>query len=357
MGQLAYATGQSWYVVQRKPHGGFCFIHANSISAAWAELVSGRMELRDFRAWLGCHELVARRCTLAEGRQPAYSADELGQLIGATATEHVRASLRRLERLGLVSFAESSIDTTPSAVSVGRGRPIPIPRPVLRMLAKSRGRAFIATVLGHLMRCLYYRKGQCRSGGWCKASWIADTFGVAVRAVKEARRRLVALGLLRLLRADQNRLNRFGRPLVVELTWAGESAPRKRDSTSESAPPYTHKELSYRRDDHQKPAQASGAAGARIRAREPNLNDVTVADLEDPWRLAALFKQARKRGWVRRCRADILAVYSAAAHAMRVATRSAPGLFYWTLSNSAWSYVTCHDEDEGQRMLARLRTL
>jgi len=349
-----YARGSDWYVESRKPYGGFCFIHENSIHAAWSALQSGEIAMRDLRVWLACHELKARRCTLEQGRTPNYTTDELHGLVGGVGGQHIRTSLRSLERAGLLRFREGELHTVPHEVVDDPGRPVPVPRPVLRMLSKSTGRAYVATVLGHLLRCLYYKRGVCRSGGWCKASWIADTFGVAVRAVKEARARLVELGLFRILNADQLRLNRFGRPLVVCLDWLSRSAPRSAQSTTKSAPPEKHKKLSYRRVDHQKPARAADPPGARTRAKAPNLNDVTEADLKDPWRLAALFKQARLRRWVRRTEAEILAVFSAAAHACRVGAR--PGaLFRWMLSQNSYSAVSCVDEDRARELLARLR--
>jgi len=212
-------------------------------------------------------------------------------------------------------------------ISPATGRLVPVPRRVLRMLCRERGRAFIATALGHLLRCMFYKNGVCRSGGWCKASWVAKTFGVAVRAVKEARKRLVSLGLLRVLDADQLRLNRFGRPLVWLLDWGRRSAPPEPQSTPQSAPPERHKKLSYRRVDHQKPARRrpSDPAGACKQATGPDLRNVRLDDLKCPRRVAALFKQARLRGWVRKVESDILNVFAAARHALRVGGVEPPG--------------------------------
>lgn len=349
-----YARGSGWYVESRKPYGGFCFIHENSIHAAWSALQSGEIAMRDLRVWLACHELKARRCTLEQGRTPNYTADELHGLVGGVGGQHIRTSLRSLERAGLLRFREGELHTVPHEVADDPGRPVPVPRSVLRMLSKCTGRAYVATVLGHLLRCLYYKRGVCRSGGWCKASWIADTFGVAVRAVKEARARLVELGLFRILNADQLRLNRFGRPLVVCLDWLSRSAPRSTQSTTKSAPPREHKKLSYRRVDHQKPARAADPPGARTRAKAPNLSDVTEADLKDPWRLAALFKQASLQGWVRMTESELLAFFACAAHANRVSTRTPSGLFVWMVKSRAFSFLSGWDEDKGRRMRARL---
>lgn len=355
MTTVTYARGRDWHIEARKPRGGFCFIHENSIHAVWACLRSGDVQLRDLRVWLACHELLARRCTLEAGRTPRYGLDELHGLVGGVGGEHVRRSVRRLEKHGLLQFSEDAIDTVPYGVREQPGRPIPVPRPLLRLLSKSRGRAFIATVLGHLLRCVFYRNGVCRSGGWCKASWVAEAFGVALRAVKEARARLLKLGVLRSVAADQLRLNRLGSPQVVSLDWGSEPAPRQRQSTTESAPPEKHKELSLRRVDHQEPARSAVQAGARMRANEPDLNNVTVADLKDPWRLAALFKQARLRGWVQKTEAEILAVFAAASHACRVGRNNPAGLFAWTLQKRAWKHLSNADEDAGRHLLQDLR--
>jgi hypothetical protein len=115
---------------------------------------------------VACHELTARRCTLEAARTPRYSVEELHGLVGGVGGEHARCSVRRLEKQGRLQFSDDPIDTLPYEVQQHPGRPIPVPRPVLRLLAKSRGRAFIATVLGHLLRCVLYKHGVCRSGGY-----------------------------------------------------------------------------------------------------------------------------------------------------------------------------------------------
>src|SRR5919108_295878 len=73
------------------------------------------------------------------------------------------------------------------------------PRRTLRFLARCRRRVLIATMLGHLLRCLYFRQGQCVGSGFCAASWIATVFGVSLRNVKLARQHLAACGWLTLV--------------------------------------------------------------------------------------------------------------------------------------------------------------
>lgn len=353
MESVIEAKGRDWHITAEKPAGGFCFLYEEAVYRAWRALQDGRIGLRDLRVWLACHELKARRCVVGGSRTPRYTIEELHRLVGGTGGEHIRASLRALAREHLVEFSEHAVDLTPGLERGRRGRLIPTPRPLLRHLCRVRGRAYLATALGHLVRCLFYREGRCRSGGWCKSSWVAETFGVAVRAVKEARQKLVELGVLVLAKADQLRLNRFGRPVVVSLQWASRSAPPNAESTTDSAPPGEHKKLSYRRSEHQKPARAAGPAGARLRAKDPDLNKVTVEDLKDPWRLAALFKQARLRGWVRKTEAEILAVFAAGAHALRVGFK-AGALFRWQVKTRSWSMASHRDEDTGRLQLRRL---
>ena len=52
----------------------------------------------------------------------------------------------------------------------------------------------LATTLGHLLRCMYYRDGRCCPDGRCKSSWIARTFGVDIRNVKAALEKSANLG-------------------------------------------------------------------------------------------------------------------------------------------------------------------
>ena len=53
-------------------------------------------------------------------------------------------------------------------------RRVPVPRRILRLLAGGCRPALIATILGHLIRCLYVKGGSSRTVGRVKASWIAE---------------------------------------------------------------------------------------------------------------------------------------------------------------------------------------
>jgi len=55
---------------------------------------------------------------------------------------------------------------------------------------------------------LYYRQGQCHPAGFCKASWIAEVFGVSLRTVKAARHELEHLGLVQRIAVPHWVMNR-----------------------------------------------------------------------------------------------------------------------------------------------------
>src|SRR5262249_16750402 len=99
-------------------------------------------------------------------------------------------------------------------------RLVPVPRRILRLLAGGARPALIATILGPLFRCLYVKAGQCPPVGRVKASWIADTFGIGLRRVKQARQELIALGWLIPLESRQWALNRWGALIRINLEWS-----------------------------------------------------------------------------------------------------------------------------------------
>src|SRR5262245_45984507 len=215
----------------RKPEGGFQFIAVRQLCAVWCAYEIARIRLRDVRVWFAAQELVARRCQLRLERQPTYTYDELGRIVGRVG--NISASLDRLQACGLLTWGPHTITfnlplseqvssalETMLAQITNRRRRVPVPRRLLRFLASGCTRVLLATVLGHLFRCLYYRNGQCQPEGFCKASWIAEVFGVSQRAVKMARSRLETIGFLQRIETVQWVLNRYGQKITINLQWA-----------------------------------------------------------------------------------------------------------------------------------------
>ncbi|MBP7937646.1 MAG: hypothetical protein KA354_23640 [Phycisphaerae bacterium] len=331
------------------------------------------MSWLDLRVWLACFEAIARRCGLQQGRFPQYTVRELTVMVGSTTEGAVRRSISRLHRIGLLVWSPSALEIGHSLPSLPGGesgtfsavleqvanhsRRVPVPRRVLRWLAKDGNRVVVATVLGHLLRCLYYRNGTCRPTGTCKASWLGETFGVDVRNVKAARKALVADGLLKVERRSQWFLNRHGFLVTVNLAWGPGTAQRRRlpppwsKARLVSPPPEKKPELLRKMNDQKPSPTVAGLCAAASALSAPNLRHVVQADLTDPGRLAVLHEQARDAGYVDGGEADRLKFFGAATHALVVAKRNAPGLFAEIVRRGLWRVLTLGDEDRARHTL------
>ncbi len=165
--------------------GGYRLISVVDLCRVWLGYRQKRIRLYDLRVWFACQELCARRCALQDARPARYTLGELQQLVGGVGGEHLRRALRRLSVSELLHWSEERIDCSPAAGKIAPQdstlssmlekianyrRLVPVPRRMLRFLAGSSGRVLIATVLGHLLRCMYVRRGRCSTVGSCKAS-------------------------------------------------------------------------------------------------------------------------------------------------------------------------------------------
>jgi hypothetical protein len=350
-----------------KPAGGYCLVRVRSVLAMWQAMNAGDVTLYDFRVWLAAHEMMARRCCMKRGRTAAYNAAEIVGFLASGSEAKVRQAIGRLQRAGLMEWKVEKVSLSTvrreneladmdeweyllSSVQNNR-RKVPIPRRLIRYLVKSRNRTLIATALGHLLRCLYLRGGRCVSGGRCKASWVADVFGLDVRNVKCARKELMAAGWLIALKARQVSLNRWGLPLLVNLLWAGTGSPRltkapplERARSPKTPPPDNHIELSAR-SINQKLGRASGVQGKESGEHRPNLKHVRLEDLKNPSQLDVLYRQAKADGVVSGSPAARLQWFAAAEHAMAVASSNPCGLFVSLCRRRLWEHITQQEED------------
>jgi hypothetical protein len=284
-------------------------------------------------------------------------------------------------------------------------RRIPVPRRLLRFLARGCSRVLLATILGHLFRCLYYRQGQCRADGFCKASWIAEVFGVSPRAVKTARQRLEALGFLQRTETPQWVRNRYGQQMTINLQWDGKAMPKietpePRRKTAplvalespQIAPPDSDAKL-LTEQKYQKPP-SSGPTGVLstlfAQAQEclrngstfleesapiqettttvlnnhsslstlkttsllpPCLHHIVLPDLRDMERLLTLYSQAVQICLIGPSEAERLAFVALAQHVLAFRPTNPGGLFLQLLRQRRFAFITQEEEDIARRRL------
>ena len=363
-------TGNSWHVVAAKPAGGYVPICVDHLLRAWLAYRQGAISLLDLRVWLACHELVARRCCTDRRLKACYRVEELRPIVGG-ALPRLRKAVRSLQDAGLLDWQGDRIGLVPmvgddesltamrEAVQNWR-RKVPVPRRVIRFLAGCGRKVMIATVLGHLLRCVYWRDGGCVSGGRCKSSWVADVFGVDCRNVKAARKELVDLGCLRPLASPQTALNRWGLPVLVNLDHVfadgracTKSPPPMELSTAKSPPPIEDRKLSSRTE-NQKLGVSRTAGVPMGQAPEPDLRNITVHDLKEPRRLDGLYRQAVASGEIADAPAERLRWFAAAERAVELGTRNPCGFFVRLFRQRLWHFVSNGQEDAARLKLNRL---
>jgi hypothetical protein len=376
-------TGHDEAVASKSIVGGFVLIPVSSLIGVWRACQKRPFGMGEFRAWLAAHEMTARRCKLAEGRQPAYTLDELAGLLGVT-RKRAGGSVRRLESAGLIGWSDGRIafpaqpeqvdgDAPEIVETLSRGRgSLAIPRRILRHLVHGARPALIATALGVLLRCLSRRRAGFDGRGRLKASWAAVTFGVDLRGVKRGRRELVALGWITPRPSDAWATRRWGPAYTIDLDWerlpAGNGSrlpPIPAAAGPAIATPRSDREPLQERNRNQEPGPEgpAGVQTSRLHGEDrklpeaeslptPRLDDVRVEDLERTDRLLELYGQAVTRGIVTASEADRLRFVGAAEHAMAIGEANPAGLFAFLVRGRCWRYLTQADED---RATARLK--
>jgi len=405
-----------------KPDGGFRFISIVQLCAVWATYHAKLIGPFDLQVWFAAQEMVARRClAIKRGQRIAYTITELHEL---TEREGGAASLKRLAHYGLLTWTADTIAFPLNPHLAGQQtrlsdmlelvrnckRQVPVPRRMLRFLARGCSRVMVATVLGHLFRCLYYRKGECHPAGLCKASWVAEVFGVSERAVKTARQGLEALGWLERIEIKQWVRNRYGQKMAINLYWevpapyqpVAESTPKiaplPLPFSPEIAPPDSNRKLPTENENNQKPvgsvppgvltalfteerermrngtaptqpvervvmcsSSASDKQKQGVAPRPtpvlaaPSLTNVVLEDLRDTERLFALYLQAIAATLLGKSEAEQLAFFALAQHVLAYKPTNPGGLFRQLLTRKQFQVITQEEEDAAVRRLKQYR--
>ncbi len=402
-------------------------ITVHQLTLAWWLHQSGHMTRRQLRVYFALHEMHERRRYAKPGRVPAYRLREALHLVGgrgdeAKAKSEIIGDVKRLRELGLAKITETKILFATSADQIrvddmtgfwsmleqmpNTRRSVPVPRRMLRALAAGFSRSVTATVLGVLIRGLYWHRSTktYRTDGRYKLAWIAEAFGVSRRAVTDARSLLIDLGWLEPLEVGQIMLNRYGLHDRINPAWAhpesrtarlaareaedearavggqgaeetgsglhrgqmtlrpsGGSARQNREFSAGSSSPDLNRPLSLSGNlNTRTPAPMRAGPiwlGGRKKsskperpgkAAKPNIRDITPADFASTERLLELHRQAVELGLssASECgRFEFLAL----AERARSRGKQAGALFYWLLRENKTEFITQHDEDEASR--------
>lgn len=339
-----------------------------AIIATWWAYKARILGLVEVRVWLAFFEVVARRCVDRSNRFPDSVEHELATLVQVSEAQ-VRTAIRRLVRTGflLPKRTLSRWHTVPQSLVRDDGdglneairrvenhrRLVPVPRRLLRFLNRTSRPVLWATLLGHLLRCLYYRNGQCAPDGRCKASWIAERFEVDARNVKAARRELIDLGVLIMEPTDQRSMNRWGPRVRFNLEWVGttverRSPPRRDEKPRQSPPPYRNRELASRMGDQEPPPAPVGVHVRKARWR------VSMQDFESAASLNGLFTRLVASGVCESGESARLNLFALAARTRRVARVNPSGLLATLVRRGLWHFATIGDEDTARRWLRGL---
>ena len=84
--------------------GGFVLIPVRRIMATWRACQQSPLSIADFRTWLACREMLARRCTLDHVRASGEPRDRIQALERRVSAE--RETIRALESRGELRFEE-----------------------------------------------------------------------------------------------------------------------------------------------------------------------------------------------------------------------------------------------------------
>ncbi len=397
---------------------GYKTITPNQVFNALGAYDNEEISFRALRVYFGCFELraireAARRSRTAEtakSRQgERYRIAELVHLLGAVTEAQVKSALRQLERVGLLRFSESAITFTETTLLAAEEivlrtadsrkatRPIPVPRRVLRFLARCTKPALMKTCLAYLLRGLSLdrKNGEVRGVGTVKASWISRVFAISERAVRAARRELIKLGWIdKDTGSKQRKLNRDGAYFRINLDWKGEEiitpsksnetpvvdnllaeescfAPPQAEKGTQFAPPLKRLETSTKyKNQKLATGEPSGFCEKEMlrdlvqsaltqipeppvserAGTRPSLKNIKPEDLRRLPRLKMLYEQATEVGWLERSEANFLNFAAAAVRANR-AKGDAVRIFVGIVKRGLWGYVTQGEEDRARQLV------
>lgn len=378
-------------------YGGYKTQTVTQIASLIGCYDAGEISSRALRVYLAALVSVAsreaaKRVRGAFGRKsdvtPRFLKNELSRLTELP-LRSVSKEIRALTRIGLLSFGLSEIvfadNAHPECLDVVQAlafkrselRPVPLPRTLLRYLARSSQVSLIKTALFYAVRGLTIsRTGTITGKGSVKATEIARVFGMSERSVRSARSKLLELGFI----TDddgshQLKLNRTGAYFTVNMDWrepkrtflsTAHFAPHPVKNRQLFAPPYKDRKTPYgskNQKTHPERLNPSGLCMAKTShlmasspkdLAPPNIRDIRAEDLKSFGRVEELFRQAVKVGLVDSSEASAINFIGAAARASSV-EGDAPRIFMGIIKGKLWKNITQADEDRALGALRRFR--
>lgn len=353
---------------------GYKLIRADQLLAALSALDQRQITFRAFRAYFGCHELVARR-EAAERSNPnksrtpqrRFRRDELHELVDQGEGRPITRELKALQATRLLRFTETAIDIFAEASlrvetlgligSRGVRRLIPVPRQVLKFLATCSRPAVAKTIVAYLLRGLALeRSGELRHKGTVKISWICRLCRISERAARAARAELIQLGwITKDSGSVQRKLNRDGAYFMINIAWRRvlkRSAPPGSQKSYPFAPPRERQETPS--DLKNQKLASRPEPGVLRMERRPDLRNIQLEDIQRLSRLRELYRQATEAGWIERGEAAFLNFTAAAVRATR-----APGdpvrVFVGIVRGKFWNFITHEQEARAAEIIRRER--
>ncbi len=349
--------------------GGYRIIRVAEICNLAALRRDGRIGALALRVYLGCHILAASRFNSDKQK---FTCKELAQRIGGVGEDLVKKALRELETAQLLTFKETNIafsdKVLPEAVTISQSmgtkasRPIPMPRYVLRALARHKRPVELIAALAHLTRILFKKGAEIRNTGLVKASWIASVFSVSERAVCSARQWLISKKIIVPKEVSQTVLNRFGACFIVPLsqlgkTLAGKITKKFLRTKAKFADPLKQVVLTKSTSTNQsttKPAFSGNSGFLEPKQEKPTIKNITSDNLHRLSHLEELYEQATQAQWLPECEASLRNFIAAAVRATRV-SGNAVKIFVSIVRKGLWHHITQEQEDRAVQALKSYR--
>ncbi len=359
---------------------GYKTISLTELCNGVGAFLSGAISLETLRVYLGCFEILAireaARHSQTKKREKGthlvrYQPSELQRLLPGSTEVGIMKALKKLRKIQLLTFSESSITVSQSLLPFGREmlsrvgdgrcetRLIPVPRTLLRYLCSVETKTLLLTTLGYVVRGLSLspKTRSIKSRGTAKATWIADVFSLSERSVRYARRELIKMSLLSEdTTKSQRKLNRDGAYFEMNLLWGrvhkeeSQIAPPPAKNTPQIAPPIRDLETSYGSRDQK---TSPGLLKKEESEAPPTLRDVKRRDLNEFPRTKALYEEAVERGMIKPSQAAFLSWVSAAVRAKTTATNDPVKVFVGIVRRGLFHHVTNEQEERARQAIVR----